>query len=90
MVLPVFVVVVLCFALLLSYPWEILTIGTLGYLASLPFGWLSYREQERKAEGTAGASPAPSLQSAASSEGLLSSPQGRVDDDPDKDHPPRH
>src|SRR5262249_45003672 len=37
MVLPVFVLVVLFFALLFSYPWEVLTIGTLLYLASLPF-----------------------------------------------------
>jgi len=48
-VLPVFVVVVLFFALLISYPWEILTIGTLLYLACLPLGWLSYRQYERKA-----------------------------------------
>ena len=48
MVLPVFVVVVLFFALLISYPWPVLTIGTVIYLASLPFGWLSYREYERK------------------------------------------
>jgi CDP-diacylglycerol--serine O-phosphatidyltransferase len=48
MVLPVFVLVVLFFALLLSYPWEVLTLGTLAYLASLPFGWLAFREHERK------------------------------------------
>jgi CDP-diacylglycerol--serine O-phosphatidyltransferase len=56
MVLPVFVVVVLFFALLLSYPWEVLTLGTLAYLASLPFGWLSYRDYERRdAEAAAAA-----------------------------------
>jgi CDP-diacylglycerol--serine O-phosphatidyltransferase len=48
MVLPIFVLVVLFFALLLSYPWEVLTLGTLAYLVSLPFGWLSFREYERK------------------------------------------
>jgi CDP-diacylglycerol--serine O-phosphatidyltransferase len=48
MVLPVFVVVVLFFALLISYPWEVLTIGTLAYLACLPLGWWSYREYQRK------------------------------------------
>ena len=48
MVLPVFVVVVLFVALLVSYPWEVLTIGTLMYLAALPLGWLSYRNYERK------------------------------------------
>jgi CDP-diacylglycerol---serine O-phosphatidyltransferase len=60
MVLPVFVVVVLFFALLLSYPWEVLTLGTLAYLASLPFGWLSYRDYERRdAEAAAAAAVAP-------------------------------
>jgi CDP-diacylglycerol--serine O-phosphatidyltransferase len=48
MVLPVFVFVVLFFALLVAYPWWVLTIGTLIYLGSLPFGWMSYRANERK------------------------------------------
>jgi CDP-diacylglycerol---serine O-phosphatidyltransferase len=48
MVLPVFVVAVLFVALLISYPWEILTLGTLCYLGSLPFGWMSYRRLERE------------------------------------------
>ena len=38
MVLPVFVAVVLFFALLVSYPWVVLTIGTVLYLGSLPLG----------------------------------------------------
>jgi CDP-diacylglycerol---serine O-phosphatidyltransferase len=46
-VLLVFIGVVLFFALLISYPWEVLTIGTLAYLVSLPFGWLSYRDFAR-------------------------------------------
>ena len=49
LVLPVFVVVVLFFALLVAYPWVVLTTGTVLYLASLPFGVLSYRGYERKA-----------------------------------------
>jgi CDP-diacylglycerol---serine O-phosphatidyltransferase len=48
MVLPVCVAVVLFFALLVAYPWEVLTIGTVLYLASLPLGWMSYREYQRK------------------------------------------
>jgi CDP-diacylglycerol---serine O-phosphatidyltransferase len=48
MVLPVCVAVVLFFALLVAYPWVVLTIGTVLYLTSLPFGWMSYREYERK------------------------------------------
>jgi CDP-diacylglycerol--serine O-phosphatidyltransferase len=58
MVLPVFVVVVLFFALLISYPWEVLTVGTLAYLGCLPFGWLSYREYQRKDEAAAAAAMA--------------------------------
>jgi CDP-diacylglycerol---serine O-phosphatidyltransferase len=48
MVGPLVVVVVLFFALLIAYPWILLTTGTLAYLVSLPFGWLSYREYERR------------------------------------------
>ena len=43
MVGPLVIVMVLFVALLIAYPWVILTTGTLAYLASLPFGWLSYR-----------------------------------------------
>src|SRR5947209_6619733 len=52
-VLPVFVAVVLFFALLVSYPWWVLSIGTLAYLGSLPFGWLAYRDYQRKDAATA-------------------------------------
>ena len=48
MVLPVFVAVVLFFALLVAYPWVVLTTGTILYLAALPFGWLAYREYQRR------------------------------------------
>jgi len=56
---PVIVVVVLFFALLFAYPWEILTAGTLAYLAALPFGWLSYRGYERRSAETRPAEPQP-------------------------------
>jgi len=49
MVGPLVMVLVLSAALLIAYPWILLTIGTLAYLASLPFGWLSYRNYERRA-----------------------------------------
>ena len=45
-------VVVLFVALLLAYPWILLTAGTLAYLVSLPFGWLSYRGYERRSRGS--------------------------------------
>ena len=48
MVGPLIVVVVLFIALLIAYPWILLTAGTLAYLVSLPFGWLSYRQYERR------------------------------------------
>jgi CDP-diacylglycerol--serine O-phosphatidyltransferase len=64
MVLPAFVLAVLFFALLISYPWEVLTIGTLIYLGCLPLGWKSYRRQaeaDRVAadRAAAGRSPQP-------------------------------
>src|SRR6266568_4218888 len=64
MVLPVFVLVVLFFALLIAYPWPVLTIGTLLFLASLPFGVISYRDYERKA-AAAGAPQPGAVQAAA-------------------------
>jgi CDP-diacylglycerol--serine O-phosphatidyltransferase len=48
MVGPLVVVMVLAVALLVAYPWILLTAGTLAYLVSLPFGWLSYRGYERR------------------------------------------
>jgi CDP-diacylglycerol---serine O-phosphatidyltransferase len=48
MVGPLIVVVVLFIALLIAYPWVLLTAGTFAYLGCLPFGWLSYREYERR------------------------------------------
>ncbi|HWK95929.1 MAG TPA: CDP-diacylglycerol--serine O-phosphatidyltransferase [Pseudolabrys sp.] len=61
MVLPVFVVVVLLVALLVSYPWEVLSAGALLYLACLPLGWLSYRDYQRKdaQAAAAGLPPVP-------------------------------
>jgi CDP-diacylglycerol--serine O-phosphatidyltransferase len=48
MVGPLILVVVLSIALLMAYPWIVLTAGTLAYLVGLPFGWLSYRQYERR------------------------------------------
>ena len=45
---PLIVVVVLSIALLIAYPWVLLTAGTLAYLVLLPFGYLSYRRHERR------------------------------------------
>lgn len=47
LVLPLFVGVVLIVALLVSYPFQVLTVGSLAYLVSIPFAWRSYRCFER-------------------------------------------
>ena len=59
MVGPVVIVMVLFVALLIAYPWILLATGTLAYLVSLPFGWLSYRTYEKRArESKAEVAPA--------------------------------
>src|ERR1700709_1045087 len=55
MVLPVFVSVVFFIALLISYPWHILSICSVLYLTRLPLGWKSYRDHERNAAAAAAA-----------------------------------
>ncbi len=85
-VLPVFVVVVLFFALLISYPWVVLTIGTLAYLVCLPLGWLSYREYQRKDEVAAAAAAA---QAATHSEDASLTPGSAPPDDSDHARPTR-
>jgi CDP-diacylglycerol--serine O-phosphatidyltransferase len=77
MVLPIFVLIVLFFALLISYPWEVLTTGTVIYLATLPLGWLAYRDAMRKHEaanapheGAGEVTPVPAPAAASSSRPL--------------------
>ena len=89
MVLPIFVAVVLFFALLVAYPWVVLTIGTVLYLGSLPFGWLSYREYERKDEAAAQqASARAGARAAMTSESPSLSPT-HPEQHPDTDRPTR-
>jgi CDP-diacylglycerol---serine O-phosphatidyltransferase len=66
MVLPVFVAVIFFIALLVGYPWHILSAGSVLYLLSLPAGWKSYRDHARNLAtqtaapaGTAAPDPAP-------------------------------
>jgi CDP-diacylglycerol--serine O-phosphatidyltransferase len=54
MVGPVIVIVVLSIGLLIAYPWILLTLGTLAYLGSLPFGWLSYRRYQQRSREPVG------------------------------------
>jgi CDP-diacylglycerol--serine O-phosphatidyltransferase len=58
LVLPVFVVVISFVALLVGYPWHVLSAGTVLYLFSLPLGWKSYRDQARAYASFSGATSA--------------------------------
>lgn len=49
MVLPIFVLVVFFITLLVSYPWHVLSVASVAYLISLPFGWQAYRRLRRNA-----------------------------------------
>lgn len=48
LLLIVFVSVVLLVALLIGYPWHMLSAISVIYLLALPIGWKSYRDQERQ------------------------------------------
>jgi CDP-diacylglycerol---serine O-phosphatidyltransferase len=91
MVLPVFVLIVLFFALLVSYPWEVLTIGTVIYLMTLPLGWLSYRAALRKtlaasaATGVANEASGPAAAAAGGGEGSAPQPSPPLA----AEHPPQ-
>jgi CDP-diacylglycerol---serine O-phosphatidyltransferase len=71
---PLIVVVAASIALLIAYPWIMLTIGTLAYLASLPFGWLSYRGYERRSRASEAEAPAAVTQSQPAGSGFARPP----------------
>src|SRR6266702_1046157 len=50
LVLPAFVAVIFFIALVIAYPWHLLSIGTVLYLLGLPLGYKSYRDQARATE----------------------------------------
>ena len=61
--------VVLFVALLIGYPWHMLSLISIFYLATLPFGWRSYRDQERAlAAQTAAGVPATATEPPPSSD----------------------
>jgi CDP-diacylglycerol--serine O-phosphatidyltransferase len=80
LVLPVFVSVVFFVALLIGYPWHILSIGSVLYLLSLPWGWKSYRDHERNA---AAAQPAATADSTAAppAGAAFTPPSGETEDE---------
>jgi CDP-diacylglycerol---serine O-phosphatidyltransferase len=81
------------FALLIAYPWAVLTAGTVLYLVSLPFGVLSYRNYERRtAAGAAqpGAGHIPTVVTPVERESPSVSPGRPPSEHPnDPERPPR-
>jgi CDP-diacylglycerol--serine O-phosphatidyltransferase len=60
MVLPIFVLVVVFAALLVSFPWLVLSLSAIGYLVSLPFAWNAFQRLRvaNRENGEAGSPPA--------------------------------
>lgn len=56
-VLPVFVLVVMVVALLISFPWELLASGSLLYLAAIPFAYGHFKRLEHAQSLAAGGAP---------------------------------
>jgi CDP-diacylglycerol--serine O-phosphatidyltransferase len=75
LVLPVFVSVIFFIALLIGYPWHILSAGSILYLLSLPMGWKSYRDQKRAYEAANAQPAAPAPPAAAPSLTVVESSQ---------------
>jgi CDP-diacylglycerol--serine O-phosphatidyltransferase len=84
LVLPVFVSVIFFIALLVGYPWHILSAGSVLYLASLPVGWKSYRDHARN---LAAATAAPAANAAPPSPAPPFAPT--VSDPPQDERPDR-
>jgi CDP-diacylglycerol---serine O-phosphatidyltransferase len=85
MVLPVFVSVIFFIALLIGYPWHILSAGSVLYVLSLPLGWKSYRDQARAAAASA-AVPAGVVPQAAAPSYAPAIPDAPDDDRPERLH----
>jgi CDP-diacylglycerol---serine O-phosphatidyltransferase len=84
LVLPVFVAVVFFVALLVVYPWQILSAGSILYILSLPLGFKSYRDHAARYAGALGTTAA-----AAGSPQPASVPAPPpVANRPDEDRPP--
>jgi CDP-diacylglycerol--serine O-phosphatidyltransferase len=80
LVLPVFVAVVLFVALLVVYPWQILSAGSILYILSLPWGWKLYRSQAARHAG-AGTSVAAASPAGSPAGAQVAAPPGRAGED---------
>jgi CDP-diacylglycerol--serine O-phosphatidyltransferase len=58
-VLPILVLVVLVVAMLLSYPWELLTFVVIAYLGTIPLAVMHYRRLEKAHVHSSGGLMAP-------------------------------
>jgi CDP-diacylglycerol---serine O-phosphatidyltransferase len=77
-------------ALLIGYPWHILSFGSVLYLLSLPWGWKSYRDHERNA--AAAAQPVAATDAAAPSAAaptLAPAPSSPAPSDTEDERPTR-
>jgi CDP-diacylglycerol--serine O-phosphatidyltransferase len=89
-VMPVFIGLVALAALLFTYNWTMLIIGTLAYLALIPYGYFTYRRREarwrarqkRKNEEKARDTSGAKSHGAASGQ----SPSGEITPPPDRLH----
>ncbi|MET0679148.1 MAG: CDP-diacylglycerol--serine O-phosphatidyltransferase [Bradyrhizobium sp.] len=59
LVLPAFVAVVFFVALVVVYPWQILSVGSALYILSLPLGYRNYRNQAARYAGSSGSATGP-------------------------------
>ncbi|QDW38071.1 phosphatidylcholine/phosphatidylserine synthase [Bradyrhizobium sp. KBS0727] len=82
MVLPVFVSVVFFIALLIGYPWHILSCGSVLYLLSLPLGWKSYRDHERNAASAVAATADAAAPTTAAASTFAPAPSDTEDERP--------
>ena len=78
LVLPVILVAVCLIALLVSYPWYLLTAGTIVYLALLPLGWFS---RKRYLEADAQALKARTSAATQSTQAVPPAPPAEHDDE---------
>ena len=85
LVLPAFVAVIVFIALLIAYPWQVLSIGTVLYLLCLPLGYKAYRDQSRALEAATpgGGEVTPSSPSPPLAANMSEPPQ---DDRPERLH----
>ena len=81
MVLPVFVCVIFFIALLIGYPWQILSAGSVLYLLSLPLGWKSYRDHKRAYDAATAPAAAASAAPASPAPGFIAPVAEPEDDD---------